>query len=495
MLSWTKNLQLYLDNSLNVLLEGEGGVGKTAVIKELFNKNFGNDWLYIAGGTCDPFIDLLGIPRPVKDEESGQEVLQFIKPKKLQLNKVKAIFCDEYNRAKKQVMNAMMEIIQFRSLNNEPVPNLKLVWCAINPCDSDYNIEEKLDRSQKDRFHIHINVPYKLPKDYFENKYGADIFSGAEEWWAELPEQAKKEISPRRLDYAIEIWKMNGDLREVLPPSANFSKLLTNLEHGSIASQLEKMLDEPEKDIVKKLEDINIITAIKAKLSDERFMKKFTHLLPDDMISETAPANSKLCEYIKKYSNKFKTSVISALDSMGCFTESDFGPTIVALNKYFPQDTYVSKDRNRMRKVLNYLPDVNKTTIKQTDIPNLQRLLNVVNQYCAKSNWGTVMGDNTKYGEFLRKFRDIKVLNEVQNLGLNIDGAPGNNYRRYYSLQHWINQWDENEKKKLVDALKQQATTQTVTTPQAYVSNNPILRAGQIVVSNNIPVGQAVVNV
>lgn len=470
MLKWQDNLQLYLDNNLNVLLAGHGGTGKTSVVKDLFQKEFGDDWLYIAGATCDPFTDLLGIPRPVKDEESGKDVLDFIKPKKLQLNKVKAIFCDEYNRAPKKVMNALMEIIQFKSLGNEPVPNLRMVWCAVNPDDADYNLEERLDRSQKDRFHIWIDVPYLLDTDYFVNQYGKEIADGAQEFWSELSEEVKKEISPRRLQYAIDIWKIGGSLREVLPKSANISKLVSNLKNGSLASQLEKIFDDDDKTIKDKLKDSNLMNAVKNRLDDPRYVKKFVHLLPQEILVEKAPSNFEMCEYIKKHSNKFDTALISTLDKLGCFTQSDFGPCFAAMKKGFVGAQYNARLRTRFKKTLSCLPDLNKATIRTADLPDLQNLLNLFNAYGSKSNHGTVMRDDAKIG-FLAKLDQIQKLNEANKLGLDFVST---NYG-WHTPDYWIKQYQNKVASQPVS---------TTTSNQNYVAANPFLRTNPIIVTN-----------
>jgi hypothetical protein len=488
MLSWQKNLQLYLDNNKNVLLEGEYGTGKTSIIKQLFNKNFGDEWLYLAGGTCEPFIDLLGIPRPIKDSASGKEVLEFIKPKKLQLNKVKAIFCDEFNRAKSQVKNGLMEIIQFKSLNNEPVPNLRVVWCANNPNTSDYNIEQDLDFAQRDRFHIQISVPYLLDIDYFDNKFGKDMSEGCQEWWNQLDNTIKKLISPRRLEYAIEVYQIKGDLTEVLPPSANISKLISNLEHGSISGQIEKMLKEDEQTVIKKMKDTNIVTAIKEKLDNPNYVKKFLHLLPEEIINEKAPSNPDICSYIKENTNKFKTSTISTLHNMGCFSESDFSTVFTAYNKYFASNTYNARNRNKIVKMLSYLPDLNKSKIHNNDVPNLQKVINITNEYCGKSNYNTVLSDNSKY-DFLRKFRDINSLNEIQKLGLNLK-APIQSYKYYYDILYWIGKWETNEaastkKDEFVSVSSIPKPIGTITVSPGILRGQPIIAAPTAISNQN----------
>ena len=57
-----KKLEFYFDHEQNVLLCGHKGVGKTAIITEVFNKK-AKKWLYFSGSTLDPFVDFIGVPK------------------------------------------------------------------------------------------------------------------------------------------------------------------------------------------------------------------------------------------------------------------------------------------------------------------------------------------------------------------------------------------------------------------------------------------------
>lgn len=164
-------LASFYNNRQNVLLIGKHGVGKTAMIKKVFEDAgliLGESYLYFSASTLDPWTDLIGVPKEIIDED-GDRVLDFVRPKALSKNsKIEAIFFDEYNRAPKKIRNAIMELIQFKSINGKKFPNLKVVWAAINPETEEeiYDVE-KLDPAQKDRFEIPLPIPYECDSDYF----------------------------------------------------------------------------------------------------------------------------------------------------------------------------------------------------------------------------------------------------------------------------------------------------------------------------------------
>lgn len=241
-----KKLAVYLKNGLNVILEGAHGVGKTAVVKQVFEEANLN-WKYYSAATMDPWVDFIGVPKTVKDS-NGNDVLELVKPSELANDTVEAIFFDEFNRAPSKVMNAVMELIQFGSINGRKFNNLKVVWAAINPFDEDgtYSVES-IDPAILDRFHINIKVPYELDTGYLFKTYGATSKPFVK-WWHELPKELKFKVSPRRLDYAIKISSFGGDLHDVLPKETNIKKLYTLIKENQDNLVIEKIMSLSDED-------------------------------------------------------------------------------------------------------------------------------------------------------------------------------------------------------------------------------------------------------
>ena len=231
----------WIATNRNVLFSGKHGVGKTAVIVEAFDRNNLN-WKYFSASTMDPWVDFIGCPK--EKIEDGKSYLELIRPKEFQNDEIEAIFFDEFNRSHKKVRNAVMELIQFKSINGRKFENLRFIWAAINPEDEDEYDVETLDPAQRDRFHLHIEVPYKPDLVYFKTRYGEKIAKGAIAWWKELPQEQKNQVSPRRLDYALEEFSSNGDVRDVLPKSTNVSKLIECLHEGPIVDRIKAIQEE-----------------------------------------------------------------------------------------------------------------------------------------------------------------------------------------------------------------------------------------------------------
>ena len=279
-----EKLAFWIEHGFNVLFEGKHGVGKTSMVLSAFEKA-GLKYKYYSASTMDPWVDLVGVPKE-KTSEDGTSYLDLIRPKEFQDDTVEAIFFDEFNRAVKKTRNAVMELIQFKSINGKVFNNLKVVWAAINPSDANYDVE-CLDPAQADRFHVKVQLPYEPSFDYFVSKYGEASARSAIAWWQGLPDQEKDNVSPRRLDYALESFSNGGDVRDILPASSNCSKLIQDLRAGPTFILLQKCVDESSFEEARRiLEDENQYAgSIRWILQDKRRMESLLHLIPGEKLS------------------------------------------------------------------------------------------------------------------------------------------------------------------------------------------------------------------
>jgi hypothetical protein len=242
-----ERLKNHFNAGSNVLITGAHGVGKTSIIKQVFEENglvLNQSWLYFSGATLDPWVDFIGIPKEI--EHNGRKCIEIIPPKAFaNEGEIQAIFIDEFNRSPSKIRNALLELCQFKSINGRKFPNLKVVWAAINPEDEENTYDvERLDPAQKDRFPGNqIFVPYACDTEYFKNKYGKDIASVSIGWWNGLPDNIKKQISPRRLDYALEYMAKGIPLEDILPKDSNINKLRQDLSNGPIENKLFKIYE------------------------------------------------------------------------------------------------------------------------------------------------------------------------------------------------------------------------------------------------------------
>jgi hypothetical protein len=208
-------LSVYASKHYNVMLVGRHGIGKTTIVKELA-QNLNYKFKYYSASTLDPFSDLVGIPVPdIKNKR-----LDFIKPE--DLKDAEFIFFDELNRAHPKVLNAVLEIIQFKSVNGEKLNNLKMVWAAINPPGEEYDVED-LDPALVDRFHAFIKMKPEINLTYMSKVLGKELSRALHDWWNnDLDDKQRNLLSPRRMEYIGLMIKDNIDYRDAVPQGHTF---------------------------------------------------------------------------------------------------------------------------------------------------------------------------------------------------------------------------------------------------------------------------------
>jgi MoxR-like ATPase len=332
-------LDFWIKTSKYVLFIGKQGVGKTTIVKDAFERN-GIKYKIFSGATMDPWVDFIGIPKEKTENslpesfktikelskidaklatnwissnwklsnEDAEKVLNhalnqkedrtyldLIKPKEFANGSIEALFFDEYNRSHKKVRNAIMELQQFKSINGNKFPNLKVVWAAMNPFDENQEYDvEKIDPAQEDRFHVKFVLEYKPNKEWFVNRYGKNIAEPALRWWDDLPEKIKNEVSPRRLEYAIDYYLEEGDLRDILPSHSNVFKLINAISVGPISSILSDFVKNDKKEEAKVFleSNNNYDASINVILKSATLRKYFLPLIEPERLSKLMQENN-----------------------------------------------------------------------------------------------------------------------------------------------------------------------------------------------------------
>jgi hypothetical protein len=306
-------LEMWIKNNYNVLFHGRPGVGKTSMVFEAFEKQGWEknvDFLYFSAATIDPWVDLIGVPSKIVNSD-GEEVLKLIRPDTIKNKTIKALFVDELNRSHKKVRNALMELIQFKSINGLRFPNLEIIWAAVNPDEDDelkFDVE-KLDLAQEDRFQIHVQIPYKPNEAYFAQKFNdPEMAEAVCKWWYDQPEKVKLQLTPRRLEYAIDVFLKTNDLRFVVPQEAHVPSLKNAIQCGNPEKTLMKMLEAGnEAEIRRWLAVENNLSGVQNLICTNRAVcAKALHLLSDERLVAFAIKNKTVIDQIKAEPQKYE---------------------------------------------------------------------------------------------------------------------------------------------------------------------------------------------
>src|SRR3990167_4939767 len=216
------NAKTYIKHGFNVLLIGPAGTGKTESVRDIASQ-FGLKVKSYSCATLDPFTDLVGVPVPQKDEKTGREYLKMVRP--IDIDEADIVFFDELNRARTEVQDAVLEIINNRTINGDLLPNLKCCWAAMNPPNDVYNVDE-LDPALMDRFDIYLEFSPRPSVAYMTQHVSKPVAIALKSWYDDRIKSKREEyISPRRLmkiGLVFEACKTKSSVLQSLPPGGKY---------------------------------------------------------------------------------------------------------------------------------------------------------------------------------------------------------------------------------------------------------------------------------
>lgn len=229
-------LRTYINSDLNVLLRGKHGTGKTTMLMDACAKEGLKMELFNAAN-MDVYTDLVGVPKPHVNPD-GTEELHMVRPRKI--DEANVVFIDELNRAfDPKTTNALFELVQFRSINGQRLPNLKCVIAAMNPEDNEEYDVNPLDPALLDRFHLVIDVEADVKASYMMTKFDPEVATALVTWWRDHDPKKSGYVSPRRLEFLGEVYTKVGTLaalKAAVPPGGTYDvrKLFTLLEESKM---------------------------------------------------------------------------------------------------------------------------------------------------------------------------------------------------------------------------------------------------------------------
>lgn len=473
-----KKLRSYAKLHLNVLLEGRHGVGKSSVIAQIFKEN---NWNYkiLTASTLDPYLDLIGVAKEKYDEEHMVDYIENVLPKHIAFDDLDAIFIDELNRSNKVVLNAVLELVQMKSVRDKKMNRLKVVWSAINPYDDTLSEEEQiynvipLDPALKDRFHVYLEFPYKLNEPHLMKKYGkvAEPFI---DWWnKDLTQEFQYKCSPRRLEYAIDIYDKIKDIEHVLNKDLPFKLLKTRLKEYQGSDRFQNFVNSVNavsvEDAAKIINIQNIemfADAINKKFIDKKYInsvnidylysyvsnngfndKSFIRTLVD--FSRENEKFSKIVATVPNFVRIINDSLSESNNifdkSLSVFIKNN---NIVEFGKQFLKDLYnAAKNDSNLDDMKNiydsFIVHKNYNIFKQYVVTFFEKMIDILKQYVsAKKNNDVVLQKSiqNQYNEHLSIIFNNNYSNKLTQLILGsllkhiLNDAKINIKKEYFSV-------------------------------------------------------------
>lgn len=163
-----KALPYLFKNKVVPNLIAEHGRGKSTSIRE-YAQEQGIGFIDLRLGQME-VGDLLGLPEIVSDKH-GNKVTVFARPKWFPTEGNGVLFLDELNRSKRDVIQAVFQLVLDRKLHDYTLPEGWHVVAAMNPSTEDYQTLDLSDKAFNDRFcHIKVTSSYQDFIDYGTEK-------------------------------------------------------------------------------------------------------------------------------------------------------------------------------------------------------------------------------------------------------------------------------------------------------------------------------------
>jgi len=240
-----KALPIILESSVTPMFVGERGVGKTQVISDFCKENgYFFHPLYL--GQMADSGDVIGLQEFQRDDKGNAYATKHVMMKWMydairfceeNPDKYAVIFLDEFNRASKDILQAMFNFILLGELNGVKVPSNMKPIAAQNPPTEDYDVLDMDDSALHDRF---MFIPFNpTPKVFFEYAKQKGINPAIIEFLRE----DTKSLEPQGKDYSLDefvkpsrrSWEKFAELEKLVNESSLSSSDKNNilLEFGN----------------------------------------------------------------------------------------------------------------------------------------------------------------------------------------------------------------------------------------------------------------------
>lgn len=205
-----KSLDYLFEASITPFLWGHAGIGKTETVKQ-YAKEKGYKFFAMYLGAMSDVGDILGLASFVKDENGSEVATTFATPIWLKetIDYCEAnpdsgaiIFLDEFNRARRDILNGMFSLALDKTFHNVKLPKNCHIIAAGNPPTDEYYVTDVNDTALMARFaHIKLEPTFNEWMKYAKNaQFESTLISFLQEQ-PNLLEDSKSEFTlPIKVD-------------------------------------------------------------------------------------------------------------------------------------------------------------------------------------------------------------------------------------------------------------------------------------------------------
>lgn len=234
---------------------GHHGIGKSQGVKQYAKEN-GYDFVDLRLGTQD-VGDLLGLADFKRDSQGNLIATRFFQPDWFPTDpdaKV-IIFLDEINRARRDVLQAVFQLVLDKRLHRYELPKNCHVLAAMNPNTEDYIVTDISDKAFLDRFlFVKLTPSVKEWLDYAE---GNNFESETVNFIAENPEMLESKLEDFSLKDMVKpsrrSWEFVDNFRRINKTGGMPDNIMQELCIGMVgyeaAASYKAYIEKADKDI------------------------------------------------------------------------------------------------------------------------------------------------------------------------------------------------------------------------------------------------------
>lgn len=306
--------------NISTMIVGHHGVGKSQAVKQ-YADQLGIGFVDLRLGTQD-VGDLLGLadfiteveeytlPNGNKAQREVKVATKFMRPDWFPSdpNSKGIVFLDEVNRGRRDVLQAVFQLVLDKRLHKYELPKGWHVIAAMNPNTEDYIVTDLSDKAFLDRF-CHIKLaPSK--QEFFEyakhSKFEAQLIQFLQDQPALLQadlEAFELEVKPSRRS-----WEAVDRLMKVKTPINLLRELVSGLVGTAASAAFVKSLSDTDKPINGKdiVDDYDKFAAKIKKYSDSKTGGR------QDMLKYTCDSLLEVIQEMKKKPTKDQSTNISS---------------------------------------------------------------------------------------------------------------------------------------------------------------------------------------
>lgn len=311
---------------------GHAGIGKSSIVYQVFQE-MGYKVVERRLGQMADAGDLIGLMEFIKNKDNVNTHVDYVLPKWFPKEPKTVIFLDEVNRAHKDLLQAIFELVYDKSLMGNKLPEDCHIVAASNPPTGDYQVLDFNDTAFQDRF-IHIKFEPTL-EEFVSYGKSKNFSSAVLDFISENPKLLENEgLEDFNLDFvkpSRRSWEAVAKLDELDMDKPLFVETIMGIvgSHAAIAFSSYKdsyVKNISSKDILYNYDKVKAdLKTILDKNQNDKVSDLISNVLSDlkKLESLSKVVQSSILNFTTDLTDEFAFTFMSGLQTLPCMAHAE----------------------------------------------------------------------------------------------------------------------------------------------------------------------------